>query len=121
LDGAYSLFPKLRDKRHMKAQTLSGGEQQMIAIGRALVSNPRLILLDEPSGGLAPRVVEEIAEILLTLKRRGHTMVIVEQNIFLAKAVSDRFYILRNGEVVVGDMIVNEATSTDDIIRSVYL
>ncbi|MCK9550997.1 MAG: hypothetical protein M0R29_09710 [Aquamicrobium sp.] len=93
----------------------------MIAIGRALVSDPTLILLDEPSGGLAPRVVDEIAEILIKLKAAKHTMLIVEQNIALARSVADRFYILREGEVIDGDSVVNGARSMEEIVRAVYL
>jgi branched-chain amino acid transport system ATP-binding protein len=118
---AYEWFPKLWPKRHLRAQALSGGEQQMIAIGRALVSDPTLILLDEPSGGLAPRVVDEIAEMLIKLKAAKHTMLIVEQNIALARSVADRFYILREGEVIDGDSVVNGARSMEEIVRAVYL
>src|SRR3546814_11590965 len=78
---------------------MSGGEQQMVAMGRALMSWPRLLLLDEPSGGLAPKVIGEIAEALFTLKRQGMTMLIVEQNVKLALAVADRFLVLRGGRV----------------------
>lgn len=96
----FGYFPRLYERQHQLVRTLSGGEQQMVAMGRALMSAPRILLLDEPSGGLAPRFVEEIGNIVNALKRQGRTMLLVEQNLALAAAVADRFYILRDGETV---------------------
>jgi branched-chain amino acid transport system ATP-binding protein len=96
----FGYFPRLQERQSQLVRTLSGGEQQMVAMGRALMSAPRILLLDEPSGGLAPRFVEEIGNIVNALKRRGRTMLLVEQNLALAAAVADRFYILRDGETV---------------------
>lgn len=93
-------FPRLNERLAQRAGTLSGGEQQMLAIGRALMGKPRLLLLDEPSGGLAPLFVQEIARIMQTLKAAGTTMFIVEQNIGLALSVADRYYILRGGALM---------------------
>ena len=93
-------FPRLQERQSQIVRTLSGGEQQMVAMGRALMSSPRILLLDEPSGGLAPRFVEEIGNIMKALKTQGRTMLLVEQNLALAAAVADRFYILRDGETV---------------------
>ena len=121
LEAMFALFPRLAEKRAMKAQVLSGGEQQMIAMARALVSQPRLVLLDEPSGGLAPKVVDEIGKLLSRLKDAGVTMLLVEQNIHLATAVADRFYILRSGQIQAGDALVRNAVSREEIVRSVYL
>ncbi len=96
----FGYFPRLQERQLQLVRTLSGGEQQMVAMGRALMSAPRILLLDEPSGGLAPRFVEEIGNIINALKRQGRTMLLVEQNLALAAAVADRFYILRDGETV---------------------
>ncbi len=120
LAGVYESFPRLAERRSTPAHLLSGGEQQMVAIGRALMGRPRLLLLDEPSGGLAPRLVNEIAAIILALKARGIAMLIVEQNIKLALAVADRFLILRDGRV--GERYdIAAGTSAEDIVRSIYL
>lgn len=114
-------FPALKDKLSRDAGTLSGGEQQMVAIGRALMGRPELLLLDEPSGGLAPAFVEEIAGIVAALKARGVTMMLVEQNIRLALAVADRFLILRDGRVSQRHDLRAGNVSEADIVRSIYL
>src|SRR5690606_30779201 len=106
-----SLFPRLAERARQVAGTMSGEEQQMLAIGRALMGFPRILLLDEPSGGLAPRFVQEIGSILQTLKQERATVLLVEQNIALAALVADRFYILRSGQVVHED--VGEKLKTD--------
>ena len=100
LDAALERFPVLRQRRGQVAATLSGGEQQMLAIARALVARPRLLMLDEPSLGLAPRLVRQIFAVVAELKRDGVTIVLVEQNARQALAVADRAYILETGQVV---------------------
>lgn len=107
----YEHFPRLRDRRTQAAGTLSGGEQQMVAIGRALMSEPRLLLLDEPTVGLAPLVVEEIADIIRRLNDAGETILLVEQNIRMALKVADYVYVVRNGRVVTDG---NAAKFSDD-------
>jgi branched-chain amino acid transport system ATP-binding protein len=99
LEAVYAKFPRLRERLGQRSITLSGGEQQMLAIGRALMSQPQIILFDEPSAGLAPKFVEEIGRIMQTLKSEGRTMLLVEQNMRLAMSVADRFYVLRDGAV----------------------
>jgi branched-chain amino acid transport system ATP-binding protein len=94
------LFPVLRDKREDDAATLSGGQQQMLAIGRALMADPRLLLLDEPSMGLAPRLVAEIFNHIKALKARGTTILLVDQNARAALAVADRGYVMETGRIV---------------------
>jgi branched-chain amino acid transport system ATP-binding protein len=101
LEGVYALFPRLLERRKQMAGTLSGGEQQMLAIGRALMAHPRLLLLDEPSMGLAPLVVQEIFAVLQGLRReRGTTILLVEQNAKAALKLADRGYVLETGKVV---------------------
>ena len=121
LGEVFAYFPRLDERRQQKVGTLSGGEQQMVAIGRALMSRPSILLLDEPSGGLAPRFVQEIARIMRVLKDKGATMLIVEQNIALALGVADRFYILRGGEVVRSGVPAELGTNYADVARSYYL
>jgi len=98
LEQVYALFPILAERRQQKAGTLSGGEQQMVAIGRALMTHPKLILLDEPSLGLAPRFVSVIFDKLVEMKRAGYTLMVVEQNAARALAVADRAYALELGQ-----------------------
>jgi branched-chain amino acid transport system ATP-binding protein len=99
----YALFPRLRERRGQLGSTLSGGEQQMLAFGRALMAGPQLLLLDEPSLGLAPLLVEEIARVILELKRSGITMLLVEQNARLALTLADRGYVLETGRIALSD------------------
>jgi branched-chain amino acid transport system ATP-binding protein len=120
LDTVYRDFPRLGERRTQIVRTMSGGEQQMVAIARALMSGPLLLLLDEPSGGLAPRFVDEIAEIMARLKRGGITMLMVEQNIKLALDTADRFLVLKDGMVAErGD--VGQGVSQEEIVRTIYL
>ena len=100
LEQVLSLFPRLRERASQQAGSLSGGEQQMLAIGRALMSAPRVLLLDEPSLGLSPKMIDAVFEALETLSRRGLTMLVVEQNVSLALDVAQRAYVLRNGRVM---------------------
>ncbi len=112
IDAVYERFPRLKERRRQTAGTLSGGEQQMLAIGRALMSHPRLMMLDEPSMGLAPLLVQQIFDIISELNRRGTTILLVEQNAQMALAVADRGYVLESGRVVLSgdakELLVNE-------------
>lgn len=100
LDEVFGIFPVLKERQNQLAKTLSGGERQMLAIGRGLTSRPRLMMLDEPSLGLAPRLVDEIYQKLQTLRDRGLTVLLVEQNIVYALELADRGYVLENGHIV---------------------
>ncbi len=119
LENSYVMFPRLRERRRQPAGTLSGGEQQMLAIARALMSSPRLLLLDEPSLGLAPLVVEEIFAILDTLSAKGMTILLVEQNARLALAHSHRGYVLESGQVAATGEA--KALLDDDRVLAAYL
>lgn len=100
LDRVLDIFPRLRERRDSDAAQLSGGEQQMLAIGRALMTNPRLLIMDEPSEGLAPILVESVGEQLQQLKGASLSILLVEQNVTLAIGLADLVYVLENGEVV---------------------
>ena len=102
-DHVFSLFPRLKERAQQLAGTLSGGEQQMLAIGRALMSRPKLLLLDEPSMGLAPLMVQKIFEVIRTVAEAGMTVLLVEQNAKLALEVSQRGYVMESGEITLAD------------------
>jgi branched-chain amino acid transport system ATP-binding protein len=103
LDRVYSLFPRLAERKSQRAGTLSGGEQQMVAIGRALMAQPKLLMLDEPSMGLAPIFVEKIFEIIQEINQQGTTILLVEQNALMALDAADRGYVLETGTVALAD------------------
>jgi len=109
VEQTFALFPALRDKQRARAAALSGGEQQMLAIGRALMARPRMLLLDEPSAGLSPLIVGQLVDTIRALRGRGLTMLLVEQNVGVAAALADRAHVLLNGEIAVsgpaGDLL----------------
>ncbi len=119
LERVYALFPRLAERRRQPASTLSGGEQQMVAIGRGLMAEPRLLMLDEPSQGLAPRLVDEVLDTVARLKQDGMTILLVEQTVREALELADRGYVIQSGRVVL------EGTGREllesDMIRRAYL
>ena len=119
LDAVYERFPRLRERRRQIAGTLSGGEQQMLAIGRALMSHPKLLMLDEPSMGLAPILVEQIFDIIRELHKYGTTILLVEQNAQMALSVADRAYVLETGKITLSGTGAELAAS--DAVRKAYL
>ncbi|HEY5265754.1 MAG TPA: ABC transporter ATP-binding protein [Acidimicrobiales bacterium] len=118
-DRMYEIFPILKDRRKQLGSNLSGGEQQMLAIGRALMAQPRLLLLDEPSMGLAPMIVETIFGIIGEIRTNGTTVLVVEQNASQALRLADRGYVMENGRIVFGDTAKN--LLHDERVRAVYL
>ncbi len=119
LERVYQQFPRLKERRKQVAGTLSGGEQQMLAMGRGLMSSPRLLMLDEPSMGLAPILVEQIFEIIKQLHQSGTTILLVEQNARMALSVADRGYVLETGKIVAtgtGDELLH-----DEAVKRAYL
>ncbi len=119
LERAFNLFPRLKERGKQLSGTLSGGEQQMLAMGRALMANPRLLLLDEPSMGLAPVLVDSIFETIRQLHAEGTTILLVEQNARMALQVADRGYVLQSGAVVLSDQAEN--LRQNEMIRQAYL
>jgi branched-chain amino acid transport system ATP-binding protein len=119
IDHVYELFPRLQERRNQRAGTLSGGEQQMCAIGRALMAKPRLLLLDEPSLGLAPILVEKIFEIIQEINREGTAILLVEQNALMALGVASRGYVLETGRIALSDNAA--ALAQNERVRKAYL
>jgi branched-chain amino acid transport system ATP-binding protein len=119
IERVYELFPRLKEREKQKGGTMSGGEQQMLAIGRALMANPKLLLLDEPSLGLAPVIVDKIYEILREINQRGVTILLVEQNANYALDVSHRGYVLETGTVALTND--SEALRNDEAVQRAYL
>jgi branched-chain amino acid transport system ATP-binding protein len=118
-ERVYALFPRLKERESQKAGTMSGGEQQMLAIARALMAEPKVLLLDEPSMGLAPILVEQIFDIIKTINEQGTTVLLVEQNALMALAIANRGYILQTGEIVLADEAA--ALAKNPAVRSAYL
>jgi branched-chain amino acid transport system ATP-binding protein len=119
LEEVLHLFPRLKERRNQKAGTLSGGEQQMVAIGRGLMARPKLFMMDEPSLGLAPLVIEHLGEVIRDINRRGVSVLLVEQNVHLALDVAVRGYALHTGRIVMdGDIAAMKAS---DVVKRAYL
>ena len=117
LDMVYGLFPRLKERRNQKAGTLSGGEQQMLAMGRALMSHPKTILMDEPSMGLSPKLVKEIFSIIRKLHEQGITILLVEQNAKMALSIADRAYMLETGRITMeGD--AKEVLNNEQVLKA---
>jgi branched-chain amino acid transport system ATP-binding protein len=119
MDHVFELFPRLQERRDQKAGTMSGGEQQMCAIGRALMARPKLLLLDEPSLGLAPIFVERIFDIIRQINEEGTSILLVEQNALMALEAAHRGYVLETGRIVLADTA--EALKTNEQVRKTYL
>lgn len=119
LDLVFSLFPILHERRSQLGGTLSGGQQQQLAIARSLMSRPKLLLLDEPSLGLAPKIVEDIFELILRLRQQGITLLVVEQNVSMALEIADRAYVLANGAIAQQGNAAELRTS--DQLQQIYL
>lgn len=119
LDRVYRLFPALKERLKQRAGSLSGGEQQMLAIGRALMSKPRLLLFDEPSLGLAPFLVKQVARAIQTLNRAGLSVLLVEQNIHVAFAIATRGYVMENGRIVLSGPM--DELRADERVKRAYL
>ncbi len=118
-DRVFSLFPILHERRDQFAGTLSGGQQQMLAVGRALMCDPKLLLLDEPSLGLAPKIMGQVFDLIALLRDQGVTLAVVEQNVSMALDIADRGYVLANGKIVASGVAQDLAKS--DALKSAYL
>jgi branched-chain amino acid transport system ATP-binding protein len=119
LEEVYRLFPLLRERQGQLARTLSGGEQQMVAMGRGLMSKPRLCIIDEPSSGLAPIVVDEIFRIIEGLRERGMAVFLIEQNVQQTLEIADRAYVMENGRIVITGE--SKKLLQEELIRKAYL
>jgi len=119
IENAFSLFPRLKERAQQMGGTLSGGEQQMLATARGLMSNPKILLMDEPSMGLAPVLVDQIFEIIQELNARGTTILLVEQNALMALSIAHRGYVLQTGNIVLTDSGQN--LKANDMVRKAYL
>jgi len=119
LENVYALFPRLREKSKQLGWSLSGGEQQMLAIGRGLMARPRLLLLDEPSLGLAPRLVGSVFDVIRRVNKQGVTLLLIEQNAFATLQISDRAYVLENGRVVLSGP--SRDLAGDEKVKKAYL
>jgi len=119
LKNVFRIFPRLEERRRQVAGTLSGGEQQMLAIGRALMARPRLLLMDEPSMGLAPVLVEAIFEVIKVINQQGTTILLVEQNALMALSVAHRGYVIQTGQIVLQDTAVN--LKNNKMVQRAYL
>jgi len=119
LERVYALFPRLKERRRQLAGTLSGGEQQMLAIGRGLMGRPRLLIMDEPSMGLAPILVESIFDTIQEINRQGTTVLLVEQNAHMALSIAHRGYVLRTGEIVLHGTA--EELRNNEMVQKTYL
>jgi branched-chain amino acid transport system ATP-binding protein len=119
VERVYTLFPRLKERAKQKGGTLSGGEQQMLAMGRALMAKPRIMLLDEPSMGLAPILVEQIFDIILELNRTGTTILLVEQNARMALSIANRGYVIQTGEIILHDTAAS--LKENEMVQKSYL
>ncbi len=119
LDRVFTLFPRLKERINQKGGTLSGGEQQMLAMGRALMARPRIVLLDEPSMGLSPLLVELIFDTIVTINKEGTTVLLVEQNALMALSIANRGYVLQTGEIILSDTAAN--LKQNEMVQKSYL
>ncbi|MCX6081024.1 MAG: ABC transporter ATP-binding protein [Chloroflexi bacterium] len=119
LERIYTIFPRLKERQNQVAGTLSGGEQQMLATGRSLMTRPRLLLMDEPSMGLAPILVEAIFDVIKVIHQEGTTILLVEQNALMALSIADRGYVIQTGQIVLQDTAEN--LKKNDMVRKSYL
>ena len=119
LERVFSIFPRLKEREHQVAGTLSGGEQQMLATGRALMAHPRLLLMDEPSMGLAPVLVEAIFNVIKVINQEGTTILLVEQNALMALSIAQRGYVIQTGQIVLQDTAAN--LKNNEMVQKAYL